>query len=740
MLARTSSSPERSLADSPRPASRPRRASLYRNGTTPTPPLRRWRRWLPWLALVLIVMISGVFGYVVWTLRDLPDPGQRPALAGSILILDRNGRQIEQHSSQGQYYSVVKLADMGKLAPQATLAAEDRSFYSHGPISYTATARAAVADLTRRGNQQGGSTITQQLIKIDVLTPQRSVFRKMQEAVLATALEQKYSKDQVLEMYLNRVYYGHNAYGIGAATKIYFGNDKQPKDLTAAQAAFLAGLINGPSYFDPALHYDRAKERQLYVLDGMVKTGALTQQQADEAAKEDIKAALKFDRSLLTSLAPQFSQYVLEQLEAKFGPEAVQNGGFSVTTTLDLDLQAAAQKSVQDGVTKLGRKGINNGDLLAANAKTGEILAYVGSSDYQNDAIGGQFDRIREARQPGSSFKPYVYEAALKDHKITVATTVHDVPTDFGGYSPKDFDNHFMGALSARRALVLSRNVPAVAVGQQEGMDNVIKLAGQMGVKSPLEPTLPGAIGGFQHGITMLDNVQGYQTFADQGTMVPLTSIRKVIGPAGDTVFDLQPGQSPGVSHPLSPAEAYLITDVLKDYNKQWGLGWNRQMAGKSGTTDNHQNAWMMAYNSDIVVGAWAGNTKQGSDGNTTAFGVDVGSTISAEFINGLSSYKGWFSQPDGLVTASGCPGSTSGGKDLFLPGTQAGSGNCGTPLPQPSGTPAPTPAPTATPSAAPPPTPGPTIVPPPTPTPAPTSTPTPKPSPTPTPTPKPSP
>jgi penicillin-binding protein 1A len=305
------------------PPYRPRRASLY-NARRPT---GRWR-WVGWLALVSVILTAGAFTYVIWTVRDLPDPGQSKVLGGSIYIYDRNGRQIEQRNSNGQYYEQLSLQHMGKWGPVATLAAEDRNFYNHGAIDYPATARAIGSDLLHRGVTQGGSTITQQLVKISLLTPQQSIFRKMQEAVLATALENKYSKNKILEMYLNRVSYGHNAYGLGAATRVYFGTQKNPADLTPGQAAFLAGLINGPAYYDPALYFERAKQRQLYVLDGMVRMGALTQQEADQAAGENIQAELKFDQSLGQSLAPHFVNYVLGQLEKILGADVVQKGGW----------------------------------------------------------------------------------------------------------------------------------------------------------------------------------------------------------------------------------------------------------------------------------------------------------------------------------------------------------------------------------------------------------------------------
>jgi len=670
------------------------------------------------VALFLILLLSGVFVYVLWTLRDLPDPGQQDVLANSVTIYDRAGQVIEQRNAQGQFHQVVQLKDMGKYGPEATLAAEDRDFYHHGAIDVSSTIRAALADLTSGTPQQGGSTISQQLIKIQLLTPQKSIFRKLQEAVLATALEQRYSKDEILNMYLNRVYYGHNAYGLGAATKTYFGRDKEPKDLTIGQAAFLAGLINSPNYYDPQTHYEPAKARQAYVLNGMVARGDITRTEADQSAQENIQAELRFDTSPRQSRAPHFVDYVMSKLEHQYGAAAVQQGGFAVYTTLDLNLQDLADRSVKRGVAELHGGGVNNGMLLAAKPDTGEILAWVGSADYYNDQIGGQFDVIMSPRQPGSSFKVYDYEAALKDHKITLASIVHDKQTDFGNnYKPLDFDNRFMGDMSARKALLLSRNVPAVEVARDEGIDNVINLAHSMGIRTDLQPVLSTAIGGSE--VTMFDHVQGYEVLADQGKKMPLMAIVKIVDTHGNTLYEQQPGKQDGQSQVLSPAEAYLITDVLKDYQRQWGLGWNKQFASKSGTTGGsqtgiHKDAWMMAYNAKIVVGAWGGNTQSGGGGSSiSSFGTEVGQTALASFINGLpQDYVGMPGRPSGIVDGSGCPGQDDS-HEIFLAGTEKQSGCAGS-TPSPTATPSPTPSPTPTPSLLPslPPTPLPTPTP----------------------------
>src|SRR5205823_6971354 len=317
------------------------------------------RRRIPIAAIVAVVFALST-AYVAWALKDLPNPNSGLA-AGDIIFLDRNGQVIEDYSPAGHYHVNLTLDQMGKYPPAAVIAAEDRNFIHHGAVDVPSTARAVWVDGTDRGLNEGGSTITQQLVKIQLLTPEKSVPRKVHEMVLAIALEQRFSKDQILTMYLNRVYFGHGAYGLGAAARTYF--NKEAKDLTPAQAAFLAGLIQAPTAYDPVLHFDLTKQREQYVLDGMVSTGALTRQQADTAVAEDVKKEMHIQASARQSKAPHFVDYVLTQLEKLFGSAAIQQGGLVVHTTLDLGLQAIADRAVKLGVRDLHWAYINNAAL-----------------------------------------------------------------------------------------------------------------------------------------------------------------------------------------------------------------------------------------------------------------------------------------------------------------------------------------------------------------------------------------
>ncbi|MEA2628261.1 MAG: hypothetical protein QOJ10_721 [Chloroflexota bacterium] len=664
-----------------------------------------------WIAAAIAIVFALATGYVVWAVQDLPDPSQGVLAAGDVIVLDRHGQLIEDWNHEGHYHVNLTLAQMGKYAPAATLAAEDRNFYHHGGVDAGSTLRALWVDVTSGGLNEGGSTITQQLVKIQLLTPQKSLERKFHEMVLAVALEQRFSKDQILTMYMNRVYYGHGAYGIGAAARTYFSKDA--KDLTPAQAALLAGLIQAPTAYDPMTHYDLAQEREQYVLQGMVSTNALSASDGQQAMAEDVKSEFKIQPTARQSKAPHFVDYVLSKLETTFGAAAIQQGGLVVHTTLDLSVQQTADQAVKNGVKDLAWANVNNSALLAADPKTGEVLAWVGSAGFGNDKIAGQFDVVLAQRQPGSSFKPYVYEAALRDHKITLATIVNDTPTDFNGYKPNDFDNGGMGKMTVRRALIMSRNIPAVEVGQMEGMNNVIALAHQMGITSKLDPGLSTAIGGSD--VTLLQHVQGYQVFADQGQRVDLNVIKEVDDSTGRNIFT----QSHGATTVLTPASSYLITDVLKNYQNQWGFGWNRQMASKTGTSDNGHggipDSWIMAYNPDIVVGVWVGNTApNGGGGLIHAFGESVGTTIMARFVNGLpTAMQDWYKQPPGIVHGCGAQA-----QEIFLIGTQGCTP--GSPTASPSGSP--TSSPSDLPTDLPSPIPSPSELPSPSPVPSPSA------------------
>src|SRR3989440_1497699 len=652
---------------------------------------------------LILVLVLGTFAYAYAT---LPDPSKLDLAAGTVIVKDRHGTLIEERNAQGARVNPVTLSNINPLLQKATVAVEDKHFYQHHGIDWGRVIKAGIVDTLARRPEQGASTITEQLAKIAVLqSPKKSILIKLREAMVATSLESRYNKSQILEMYLNTIFYGHHATGIEAASQVFFG--KHASELTLGEASLLAGLPNAPSYYDPLLHRDRAKARQAVVLDAMVNEQMISQTQADEAKAAPLNFVFKENRS---SQAPHFVDFVFEQLENLYGPSVVNRGGFIVKTSLDLNMQKAAEHSVQVGLQKLGPLGADNGDLLAMDPKTGEILAIVGPADFFNNTIHGQFNVVTGLRQPGSSFKPYVYEQAFKSRKLTMGNLLDDTSRHFAGGQFHDFDMRDMGIITAHKALVQSRNIPALETMQMTGIDDVNNLARDMGITTNLKSEVTTAIGSSE--VRMLDHVVGYGVFATGGVRHDPVSILSITDRSGNTLDTPGP---PKAKQVLTPQEAYLITYILEDYSSTWGLGWNRPFAGKSGTTNNYHDAWMMAYAPNLVVGAWVGHTASNSDMNGV-YGSMVGSSTLRDFINnGLATAHfsvETFQRPSGLVDGRPCAdnsnvssspstsASPSGSaknvgseKEIFLPGTEC------KPAPTPSPSPTPSPLPSLVPS-----------------------------------------
>ena len=692
------------------------------------------RNWLTVAGVAGALILMLVLGTVAYAAATLPDPSKLDLAGGTIVIQDRHGTAIEERNAQGARVNPVTLAQISPLLRKATIDVEDKNFYQHGGIDWARLVKAGIIDTIARRPAQGASTIDEQLAKIAVLqSPKKSLLVKLREAMVAVSLQSRYTKDQILEMYLNTIFYGHHATGIEAASQVYFG--KHASELSLAEASLLAGLPNAPSYLDPALHLDRAKARQAIVLDAMVRQNDISQAQADQAKDAPLTFVFSESRS---SQAPHFVDFVFEQLESLYGPSVVSRGGFVVKTTLDLNLQKAAEHAVAVGQQKLGSLGADNGDFLAIDPKTGEILAMVGSADFFNNDIKGQFNVVTGLRQPGSSFKPYAYEQAFRSHKLTMGNLLDDTSSHFAGGQFHDFDFRNMGMITAHQALLLSRNIPALETMQSAGIDSVIKLAHDMGITTNLKSEVTTAIGSSE--VRMLDHAVGYGVFASGGTRHDPVSILEVDDMQGKTLDKPSPPQAKQV---LTPQEAYLITYILKDYSSTWNLGWNKPFAGKSGTTNDYHDAWMMAYAPNLVIGAWVGHTGPGDQNMHGVFGTMVGSSVLKDFINNGLSQANFkvesFQRPSGLVDGTACqnnanvspspsasPSATSSAspgsseKELYLPGTE-----CVAPPPTPSPSPSPSPSDLLSPV--------PSIVPSgvtPSPTPAPSSTPAPTPTP----------
>ncbi len=499
-----------------RPAGRaPARAR--RSGKAPKGTSGGWRGpfgWSLWQT-ALAVVATGIALFILLVIvvaAQLPDPSNVQVHAGEVKILDRTGTKLIADETGGANRVQVPLNQISVNLQHATVAAEDRHFYENRLIGvdFGRLLKAMTIDLISRQPVQGASTITQQLAKNELLSSDRTITRKFKEAILATEIEQRFSKDDILALYLNSIYYGHHAYGAQAAAQFYFG--KNAKDLSIGQASFLAGLPQAPSLYDPQTNYQGAKDRQAYVLGQMARDAYITAADADAAKAENLIPQLTYKSAAATGVAPHFVAYVLGLLEQQYGADVIRIGGVQVTTTIDMDVQNAADTAISNGVGKLGH-GTNNAAMLVTDPKTGQILAMVGSADFNNDSIAGQVNITDTGRQPGSSFKPYVYLTGINNHKLDTTTVLKDQPGAVPG-TVNDFDNRFLGTLRMRSALVKSRNVPAEQAMQISGPQEVIDMAHRVGITSPLEPNLATAIGGVHTGITMIDHAMGYGTLA----------------------------------------------------------------------------------------------------------------------------------------------------------------------------------------------------------------------------------
>ena len=561
------------------------------------------------VAVFLLVLFAAgtVAGIVAAYSRNLPDISRMADYQPdrSTQIFARDGTELASVYTENRVW--VSIGQIPAVMKDAVIANEDHNFYSHHGVDFGGIVRAAFADLTHQ-QFQGASTITQQLARKLFLNDEVSLSRKIQEALLAMEIERYYTKDEILERYLNIVYLGSGAYGVDAAAHTYFGRDVQK--LTLGQAAMIAGVIAAPSDYSPFENLTLAKQRQAHVLQRMAEEGYVTQAQADAAAAAPLDLAAQRSAGLQGYIDPYFTTYVIAQIEHMFGSVAVSQGGLQVYTTVDPKLEAEAQEAVTWGVKAALAEGVNAHEaaLVSIRPSTGEIVAMIGGANF---SLANQFNRAWQARrQPGSSFKAYVYTAAI-DSGMAPSTIVEDTPISYPMgdgtmWAPQDDDFRFMGAITLRQALAYSRNVAAVKVAQQVGLDRVIEYAHNMGVQSPLDANLSLALGSSV--VTVLDQASGYQTLANQGVHIVPTALRLVKDSLGNSIYD---DQYPQQTEVVSPGTAYLMTSMLQDVIA-YGTGANanigRPAAGKTGTTSDFRDAWFVGYTPDLVTAVWVGN------------------------------------------------------------------------------------------------------------------------------------
>lgn len=558
---------------------------------------------------VIIIAVSWVFWGV-----PLPTSLDSSSLEVSTKIFDRNDKLLMEIYADKRR-TPVNLDELPDYVKEATIAIEDKDFYNHYGFDVLGIVRGLSRYFTR-GQAQGGSTLTQQLVKNALLTPERTIKRKAREFALSLVVETIYSKDKILELYLNQIPYGSTAYGIEAASDLYFG--KSAKDLSLAEAALLAGLPQRPTAYSPfGARPELAKGRQETVLNRMVEDGYISQEEADKAKEEELTYATPE-----TLNAPHFALWVKEQLAEEYGDKVVEQGGLRVKTTLDLELQEFAQAAVATEVAKLKSQSVGNGAAIVTKPSTGEILAMVGSKDYNAEDEDGKVNIAIAERQPGSSIKPLNYALAIEEGLITASTPIADIPTCFtvagqAAYCPRNYDGSFHGAVQTRFALANSYNIPAVRVLALNSLTEFISFANDMGISTYVNPDNYGlsiTLGGGE--VKPLDMATAFGVFANGGIKQPLVSILKVEDWTGKVYEEAELEEYSG-ERVLDPGVAFIISDILKDNSaraaafgtsSQLRIPDHPEVSVKTGTTNNLRDNWTVGYSPLIVTTVWVGN------------------------------------------------------------------------------------------------------------------------------------
>ncbi len=621
------------------------------------------------LTLLIVIIYQG---YIF--VKNLPSPANIGKVNYSLTshIFDRNGNLLYE-IYRDQNRTPIKLTELPAHVVKATIAAEDKEFYFHRGISLIGGILRAVKDMISHKGLQGGSTITQQLVKTALLTPERTIDRKIKEIILALWSERIYSKDEILEMYLNQVPYGGAAYGIEEAAKIYFG--KSAKDLNLEEAVTLAGLPQAPSVYSPHSNPHAALARRNSVLESMYEQKMIDK----KIYEETIKKKLVINPLKTTIKAPHFVFYVRQQLEDVFGIKQIEEGGLKVTTTLDLNIQKEAEKILKEEIEKLKTLNVTNGAILVTRPSTGEVLAMVGSVDYFANS-NGAFNVTTALRQPGSSIKPIMYSLAL-EKGFTAATILDDSPVVFNiagseSYRPINYDGKFHGKIPLRFALANSYNIPAVRTLAMVGVEEFITHATKMGITTWTDPTRYGlslTLGGGE--VKMVDMAEAFGVLASEGKKTQLNSWVKIEDIVGRKLSELELNQDQVVDKGV----AYIISDILSDnFSRQWAFGTNSaleisgyKVAVKTGTTNDKKDNWTIGYNPDFLVTVWVGN----NDNTPMNPYLTSGITGAAPIWNRVMSYllknygngKTWYETPDDIVEKN-C---YFGRKEYFIKGTE---------------------------------------------------------------------
>jgi 1A family penicillin-binding protein len=649
----------------------------------------------------VLFLIMVLFGLGVTLLayasiaRTLPPPGELAVRAGraQTRIYDRDGNLLQTPLAPDDPTAGLRrrisLDEVSPYLVAATIATEDANFYRHRGVDPVALGRAVFRALQTQSPVMGTSTISQQLVKLVFLSPERTVSRKVKEAILAAEITRRYDKNAVLALYLNEIYYGNLAYGAEAAAQVYF--DKAAKDLTLAEAALLAGLPQSPATYDPLQNPEAAKARQADVLRLMVEHQVISAEEADAAWLEPLQYYGRGLEATALDKAPHFVMFVRSQVEQRYGPDLLYRGGLEIYTTLDNSLQTEAEAAVREGVNRLRLQNVSNGSLVALRPASGEILAMVGSADFDDPEISGQVNVALAPRQPGSAIKPFTYLATFERETDywTPATIVEDDRTEFDDgpgrppYVPVNYDGREHGPVSARTALANSYNIPAVKALQHVGVDRLLVVAERFGLKTLTRADHPPyglslTLGGGE--VTLLELAGAYGALANNGNLAPPAAILCILDSEGRALERLEVDGLPAacqeaplapnatVSPPpaqaaSSPQHAYLITDILKDnearvpvFGPNSALRLKRPAAAKTGTTNDVRDGWTIGYTPDLVGGVWVGNS-DGSPMNQSLSGSQVAAPIWNRFMSFAlaSTAPRDFSVPEGIQRVEIC-------------------------------------------------------------------------------------
>jgi penicillin-binding protein 1A len=568
---------------------------------------------LVWLGIAGIV----VFFLQIWFQLPAIEALNEYIPSESTLVYSADGKVLARfHREENR--SVVPLSKISIYLQKAVIAAEDPRFYDHHGLDFWGIIRAAIKNFAYGRVVEGGSTITQQLARNLFLTKKKSLVRKLAEALIALKIEHHYTKEEILELYLNQVYLGHNAYGVESAANLYFG--KTAAELDLAEAAMIAGLIRGPELYSPYRNFKGAKIRQVYVLNKMLEENYISEREAKLAAIETLSFSPRNLKSL-GEIAPYFITYLLQDLIAKYGEEMVYHGGLRVYTTLDTAMQAKAEEVIQKFVSEEGPKyRFSQAALLSLDPRTGYIKAMVGGVDFAES----KFNRATQAkRQPGSAFKPFVYAVAM-EQGIPPWTILYDTKTTFkvwpnrwnpdGTWTPKNFDGKYRGPVTLRYALEKSLNIPSIKLLERVGIQNVIDLARRMGINSHLEPGLSLTLGASE--VSLLEMTSAFGVFANGGIRVEPTAVVKIENRDGVIIYEHKIQEKRVLDENVAAQVVDLMKGVLTNGTGVRG-GIDRPAAAKTGTSQDFKDAWFIGFVPQLVTGVWVGN-----DDNTPMHGV----------------------------------------------------------------------------------------------------------------------